>query len=102
MAETERMFRAVVTDIREERRVDGRTRWQVQLEWTEFAPGDRGELQAIARSGASLEVPVLDVVVDDAGELWHVVDKPLGAGTEVTGRVARPGLEEQVFGRPQL
>jgi hypothetical protein len=26
-------------------------------------------------------------VVDASGEIWHVVEKPLAAGTAVTGRV---------------
>ncbi len=82
-------FRAVVTDVREERRVAGVVRWQVQLDRTEFGVGDRGMLEAVARSGAVLEVPVLLVVADGVGEVWHVVEKPLGAGTEVTGRVRR-------------
>jgi hypothetical protein len=33
-----------------------------------------------------LVVPVLGVVTD-AGEVWHLVEKPLAAGTAVTGRV---------------
>jgi hypothetical protein len=44
-------------------------------------------LEAVARSGTRLVVPVLSVAVDDGGEVWHVVEKPLAAGTEVTGRV---------------
>jgi alanyl-tRNA synthetase len=35
-----------------------------------------------------LVVPVLAVVVDAAGEVWHVVEKPLAAGTSVTARVS--------------
>jgi alanyl-tRNA synthetase len=46
-------------------------------------------LQAIARSGTRIEVPVLAVVVDQAGDLWHVVEKPLAAGTDVMGRVTQ-------------
>jgi alanyl-tRNA synthetase len=57
------------------------------LDRTEFGAGDVGVLEAVARSGAKLVVPVLGVVVE-AGELWHVVEKPLAAGTAVTGRVA--------------
>jgi hypothetical protein len=79
-------FAGVVTDIREESRVAGRQRWQMALDRTEFVAGDVGVLEAVARSGARLVVPVLGVVVD-AGEVWHVVEKPLGAGTAVTGRV---------------
>jgi len=82
-------FHAVVMDIREERRVDGKTRWQIQLDRTEFRAGDAGSLEAVARSGALLAVLVLSIVADSAGDLWHVVEKPLAAGTEVTGKVER-------------
>jgi len=82
-------FSSVVTDIREESRVAGRQRWQMTLDRTEFAVGDVGMLEAVARSGAKLVVPVLGVVMDAAGEVWHVVEKPLAAGTRVTGRVSQ-------------
>jgi hypothetical protein len=81
-------FKAVVTDIREESRMGGRQRWQMSLDRTAFEVGDVGELEAVARSGARLVVPVLGTVVDSAGEVWHVVEKPLAAGTAVTGRVS--------------
>ena len=80
-------FAAVVTDIREESRSEGRQRWQVSLDRTEFHAGrERGVLVATGRSGARLEIAVSGVV-EDAGETWHVVDKPLGVGTAVRGRV---------------
>ena len=79
-------FSAVVLDIREESRVSGRQRWQLLLDRTEFTAGDIGTLEAVARSGAKLSVPVLGTL-DEAGELWHQVEKPLMAGTEVTGYV---------------
>jgi hypothetical protein len=81
-------FTAVVTDIREESRVGGRQRWQMALDRTEFVAGDVGVLAAVARSGARLVVPVLGIVVDAAGEVWHVVEKPLAAGAAVTGCVS--------------
>ncbi len=80
-------FTAVVTDIREESRVDGRQRWQVALDRTEFGAGAVGALEAVARSGARLVVPVLATLVDAHGEVWHVVEKPLAAGTAVTGQI---------------
>ena len=80
-------FSAVVTDIREESRIGGRQRWQMALDRTEFGAGDVGTMEAVARSGVRLVVPVLDVVVDVAGDIWHVVEKPLAAGTAVTARV---------------
>ena len=82
-------FCGVVKDIREESRVAGKQRWQMALDQTEFVDGDVGMLEAVARSGAKLVVPVLAVVTDTAGEVWHVVEKPLAAGTKVTGRVAQ-------------
>jgi hypothetical protein len=81
-------FEAVVVDIREESRVAGRQRWQMMLDRTEFGAGNVGALEAVARSGVRLVVPVLSVVVDDAGEVWLVVEKPLAAGTAVTARVS--------------
>jgi hypothetical protein len=82
-------FSGVVTDIREESRMAGRQRWQMALDQTEFVAGDVGILEAVARSGTKLVVPVLGVVIDPAGEVWHVVEKPLAAGTRVTGRVSQ-------------
>lgn len=79
-------FAAVVVDIREESRVAGKHRWQMALDRTEFRVGDAGALEAVAPSGVKLSVPVLEVV-EDSGELWHVVEKPLAAGTAVTGEV---------------
>ena len=79
-------FSAVVLDIREERRVAGRQRWQVLLDRTEVKVGDEGTLEAVARSGSRLVVPVLGAVVDGE-EVWLQVEKPLAAGTAVTGRV---------------
>lgn len=85
-------FEAEVTDIRLESRKDGVNRWQLALDKTAFypesggQPWDLGTLEAVARSGARLEVPVLAVVEDD-GEVWHVVEKPLMAGTVVTGKL---------------
>ncbi|SRR5579875_2697753 len=85
-----REFSATVADIREESRLGARQRWQIALDRTEFgadAGRSSGVMEAVAPRGARLVVPVLDVVVDAAGEVWHVVEKPLAAGTPVTARV---------------
>ena len=79
-------FPAVVTDIRLESRDGAAVRWQMTLDRTEFTAGDVGVLEAVSRSGTRIEVPVLAVVIDE-GDIWHVVEKPLAAGTDVTGRV---------------
>ena len=85
-------FAAEVTDIRLESQGAGGHRWQVALDRTAFYPEsggqpcDMGTLEAVAPRGARLEVPVLGVMEED-GEVWHVVEKPLGAGTAVRGMV---------------
>src|SRR5205807_9227427 len=79
-------FAAVVVDIAEESRRAGRQQWLVLLDRTEFRVGDVGTIEAVARSGARLSVPVLGVVEREKG-IWHQVEKPLLAGTHVTGYV---------------
>jgi hypothetical protein len=81
-------FPAAVTDIRLESREGSTVRWRMTLDRTEFAAGDTGVLQAVSRTGTRIEVPVLVVLVED-GDTWHVVEKPLAAGTDVTARIAR-------------
>jgi alanyl-tRNA synthetase len=79
-------FSAVITDIQLESREGAEVRWRMALSSTGFQPGDAGVLIATSRSGTRIEVPVLRVL-NDSGDLWHVVEKPLAAGTDVTGRV---------------
>ena len=81
-------FTAVVTDIRLESREGDKVRWRMTLDRTEFKAGDTGVLEATSRTGTRIEVPVL-AVIDDAGDIWHIVEKPLAAGTDVVGRVRR-------------
>ena len=81
-------FTAVVTDIRLESREGAAVRWRMTLDRTQFAAGDVGVLEAVSRTGTRIEVPVLAVIIDD-GDVWHVVEKPLAAGTDVVGRVKR-------------
>jgi len=86
-------FTATVTDIRLDSRAGTDQLWQVALDQTAFypegggQPWDTGVLIAVARSGATLEVPVERVEEDQHGEVWHFVRKPLVAGTEITGIV---------------
>ncbi|HEY5054614.1 MAG TPA: hypothetical protein VII58_00545 [Acidobacteriaceae bacterium] len=81
-------FEAVITDIRLESREGDRARWQMTLDRTEFRAGDTGVLAAVSRTGTRIEVPVI-AVLEEGGDVWHVVEKPLAAGTDVVGRVAR-------------
>jgi hypothetical protein len=79
-------FSAAITDIQLESREGTEVRWRMTLSRTEFVPGDTGVLEATSRSGTRIEIPVLRVVAD-SGDIWHVVEKPLAAGTDVAGRV---------------
>jgi hypothetical protein len=82
-------FEAAITDIRLESAAGSApARWQMTLSETQFSAGTTGVLEAVSRSGTRIEVPVLAVIEDD-GDIWHVVEKPLAAGTDVTGRVTR-------------
>ncbi len=83
-------FAAVVTDIRLESRTGLQGLWQMSLDRTDFAPGDTGVLEAVTRSGTRLKIPVLGVIRDEANSIWHQVEKPLAAGTDVVGRLNQP------------
>jgi hypothetical protein len=85
------MFEAEVVDIREESRIGSRQRWQLLLDRTAFSStANTGTLEAVAPSGARLRVPVLGVLIE-GDDTWHLVDKPLAAGTPVTGQVSDSG-----------
>ena len=81
-------FRSVVADIRLESRNGTAGIWQMSLDRTDFRPGDTGFLEAETRSGTRLTIAVTAVLEDEYGVLWHIVEKPLAAGTDVTGRIA--------------
>lgn len=86
-------FTALVTDIRERSRTAGASLWQIALDHTAFYPTsggqpfDVGTLRATAPSGAAIDVPIVEVEEDEAGEVWHLTPKPLLAGTAVEGTV---------------
>jgi alanyl-tRNA synthetase len=80
-------FAAAVTDIKLASRQGTEAVWWMSLDRTEFGVGDSGILEAVTRSGTRLAIPVADVVVDEDGVVWHVVEKPLAAGTDVVGTV---------------
>ncbi len=80
-------FSAVVADIRLQSRQGLAAVWELSLDRTEFKAGDHGTLAAETRSGTRLEIPVNAVVEDGEGVVWHRVEKPLAAGTDVTGHV---------------
>lgn len=83
-------FQAEVVDVREQSRTAGQIRWQLLLDRSDFTLGSAGTLEATARSGVRLTLPVLAVQLDANGNLWHAVEKPLAAGTAVTCVVFTP------------
>lgn len=91
-----REFPATVTNIREHSREQGETLWQIVLDRSAFYPTsggqpyDTGTLRATSRNGAVLEIPVLAVEEDEFGEVWHSVNKPLLAGTQVEALIDWP------------
>jgi hypothetical protein len=88
VTDTRLTFTSEVTDIRLESRSGVAARWQIALGHTLFsAAAPTGVLLAVAPSGARLEVPVLGVL-EEGDTVWHIVDKPLTDGTEVTGTLA--------------
>ena len=91
-------FESVVADIRLESRTGLVGTWLMSLEQTRFAAGDSGVLEAETRSGTRLRIPVTGVRVDEEGVVWHVVEKPLAAGTDVRGVVGE-GLVQAIGSR---
>ena len=89
---------AVVTEIRELSRTNGKPIFQLALNVAAFPPQSSlqghlpGTLTAVSRSGIVLVVPVLAVQQDAGGELWHTTEKPLQPGTSV--RITVFGTEE--------
>ncbi len=80
-------FDSRVADIRLESSAGTQQIWQMSLDSTDFTPGDVGALEAVTRTGTRLHIAVTGVLRDEHGVVWHVVEKPLAAGTDVTGLV---------------
>ncbi len=91
MSESLRTFAAVVTDIKLASRSGVESVWWMALDSTAFGAGDTGVLEAVTRSGTRLEIRVSGVAIDEDGVVWHVVEKPLAAGTDVQAKVDPPG-----------
>lgn len=83
-------FEATVVDVQLESRSEGRSWWRLALDHSDFRAGDTGELEAEARSGARLRLPLVRVELAPDGTLWHVVQKPLTEGTKVVARRTSP------------
>ena len=59
-------------------------KWAVSLDRSAFYPTSGGQP---FDTGLLNDARVSDVFVDDAGEVWHIVDAPLSAGDTVHGRI---------------
>ena len=81
-------FQSRVADIRLESRVGLTGTWLMSLDETKFQPGDTGVLEAVTRTGTRLAIAVSCVISDQDGVIWHTTEKPLAAGTDVTGKVS--------------
>jgi alanyl-tRNA synthetase len=89
-------FEAIVTDIQELSRADGKSLWRLALDRSAFYPTsggqpfDTGTLIATARSGAELTAEIIGVEEEqEGGRVWHHTAKPLLPGTPVRGVVDR-------------
>ncbi len=76
----------MIVDIREEGRVSENSDGNFFLKETKFIAGDTGVLEAVARSGTRLSVPVLGTLEEKerCGSKWK---SSLMAGTEATAWV---------------
>lgn len=61
--------------------------WRVRLDRSAFYPTSGGQP---FDSGTIDEAQVTDVSVDESGEVWHAIDRPLSAGERVHGRIDWP------------
>ena len=86
-------FRASVLDAKELKRDGNQTVWTLKLDRTAFYPSsggqpfDTGLLKTESKSGVPLQVAVDDVFEDEAGDLWHRVNKVVPPGAEVQGTI---------------
>jgi len=67
--------------------------WQISLDRSAFYPTsggqpfDTGLLRTTSAAGSSDEIPVEQVDEDEAGTVWHLIQKPLATGTQVEGEI---------------
>jgi len=86
-------FNATVSAVREPSSNEPGALWQASLDRSAFYPTsggqpfDTGLLRTLSASGAHIEIPVEQVEEDDAGVVWHSLQKPLAAGTHIEGQV---------------
>jgi alanyl-tRNA synthetase len=86
-------FFATVVSAREAAGPERGSVWQVSLDHSAFYPTsggqpfDTGFLSTVSAAGAHVRIPVEQVEEDDAGTVWHFVQQPLSAGTQIQGQV---------------
>ena len=86
-------FSATVVGNRESAGPERGSVCQVALDRSAFYPTsggqpfDTGLLRTVSDAGAHIEIPVEQVEEDDAGTVWHFLQQPLSAGTQVEGQI---------------
>ncbi|HEY1809801.1 MAG TPA: DHHA1 domain-containing protein [Acidobacteriaceae bacterium] len=87
-------FTAVVADVRQLASSQDESVWQLAFDRTAFYPDsggqpcDTGLIRATSLGGVTLEIAVESVEEDEHGQVWHVVRKPLSAGTHIEAEIA--------------
>jgi len=88
-----RTFTATVSAVREPSTAEPGSLWQTCLDRSAFYPTsggqpfDTGLLRTLSAGGAHINIPVDQVEEDDAGIVWHFLQQPLAAGTQVEGHI---------------
>ena len=88
-----RTFTATITGVRESSAPERSFVWQVSLDRSAFYPTsggqpfDTGLLKTTSAAGSTSEIPVEQVEEDESGAVWHFVQQPLSAGTQVEGQL---------------
>lgn len=86
-------FSAHVAEIREAAGPEPASMWQVALDRSAFYPTsggqpfDTGLLRTSSSNGSHADFPVEQVEEDDSGTVWHFVQQPLPAGTQVEAHI---------------
>jgi alanyl-tRNA synthetase len=88
-----RTFSAKVAGVREPSASESGSVWQISLDRSAFYPTsggqpfDTGLLRTTSAAGSSDEIPVEQVDEDEAGTVWHLIQKPIANGTQVEGEI---------------
>ena len=86
-------FSGAVTAVRDVAGAGSGSAWQLALDRSAFYPTsggqpfDTGMLNTTSSAGSTAEIPVEQVEEDEAGIVWHFVQQPIAAGSQVEGQI---------------